>query len=55
MYGLICREREREKERQKPDDLGNVRLYGTMGEQMMKKKGGGGELPSGTRTGFAEE
>lgn len=32
-----------------------VRVYSTMGEQMMKKKGGGGELPSGTRTGFAEE
>jgi len=45
-------ERERKKERQKPDDLGNVQLYSTMGEQMMKKKGG--ELPSGTRTGFAE-
>lgn len=44
--------RERKKGRNQPDDLGNVRLYSTMGEQMMKKKRGGGELPSGTRTGL---
>lgn len=47
--------REKEKERQKPDDLGNVRTciqyHGRTNDEEKK----GGELPSGTRTGFAEE
>lgn len=46
--------RERKKERQKPDDLGNVRTviqyHGRTNDEEKK----GGELPSGTRTGFAE-
>lgn len=46
-------EKERKKDRNPMIWETYVRVYSTMGEQMMKKKKGG-ELPSGTRTGFAE-